>query len=221
MRDRLLEFSIPFTEHDKEDSPRIGELLTQYGQGSPRTPTIVIGDNERVLIEPKVQELDDAVRAAGYAFTSPVPIRFSDAVAARSVPDFKLPTARGGELELGRLRGSGRPVLFFAHNHTCRPCQGYARQLASLQTTNANDSAYVLIVLQDTVERAREWTDEFVPTAETLADMDGAIKRLYASYFGVRPEGVFALALDATLAPRIGSYAPDAGGLAAPPDLRA
>ncbi len=219
VRDRFLEFNIPFTEHDKEDSPRVVELLTEYGKGSPHTPTIVFGNDEQVLIEPGVQELDAAVRAAGYPLVAHKPMQFDPNVNDRPAPAFKLPSAKGGELALAQLRESPRSVLFLAHNHTCRACQGYAHQLAAMQSQRGVSAPRLVIVLQDDVERARKWATEFAPTIETLADGDGTVKRIYASHFGVRPEGALVLALDSSAVPRAGWSAPDAGGLVATDDI--
>ncbi len=223
VRDRLLTFKIPFTEHDKEDSPRVRELLDRYGRGSPRTPTIVIGDNDEVLIEPSLPQLEDALVAAGYSISLPNVIQFGKNLSDRPAPDFVLPSTKGERFELARLRGWRRAVLFFAHDHTCRVCQGYGRQLVRFQSQWSEMETRTLIVLQDDVAHTRRWAQEFVGDSEVLADADGSVKRALAGHFAnalnSRHEGTIALVLDRYTAPRVGSYAPDAGGLIAPHEI--
>ncbi|HEV2127112.1 MAG TPA: glutaredoxin family protein [Thermomicrobiales bacterium] len=65
-RDRLLELDLSYVEHDIETDVVAGEALEEL-TGVRRVPTVVIGD--RVLIEPSTEELDVALRDAG--FTTP------------------------------------------------------------------------------------------------------------------------------------------------------
>ncbi len=223
VRDRLLALNVPFTEHDKEDSPRIQELLEEHGRGSLRTPTIVIGDDHDALVEPSLEELEESLTGAGHVLVPPKAVQFEKPLANRPAPNFSLATSKGGRLELGQLRGRKRSVLFFAHDHACRVCQGYAKQLAARQAQYAEYDARLLNVLQDDEERAAQWAEEFAHGSDVLADGEGSVKQLYAAYFAdalrTRPDGAFVLILDLFTAPRAGSFAGDAGGLVSPKEI--
>ena len=222
-RDRLRALDIPFVERDKEDDPGVLATLEKYGKGSAHTPTIVFGGDQAVLIEPSIEQLESALRTSGYAFTAPQANQFGAVFSSRVAPDFKLPSTRGGQLELGQLRGSRRAVVFFAHSPSCRVCQGFARQLAKKSGEYQEAEARLLVVLQSDIEQARKWNEDTGIDVETLADADGAIKRKYADYFGsaldVHPEGTSLLILDRFTAPRAGSAARDAGGLMSPHEV--
>ena len=117
-----------------------------------------------------------------------------------------------------------RATLFFAHDSTCRVCQGYARQLTAHLSEMDEVNARLLIVLQGDPRTAPHWAHEFARDLPVLADADSRVKRAYAQYF--RPEcadetDVFTLILDSYTAPRAGSFAPDAGGLIAPSEILA
>ncbi len=222
VRDRLLTLGIPFSEHDKEDGIRVQQMLDRYSRGSPHTPTIVLGDDKQVLIEPTVQELESALSTGGYSVHIPNVVQFDTQLSGRPAPDFDLPSTAGDEFELGQLRGWRRSVLFFAHDHSCRVCQGYARQITSMTQWSEMETR-LLIVLQDNVERSRHWAEEFAADATVLADSDGTVKARFAAYFAStlssRPEGTMTLVLDRYTAPRVGSFASDAGGLIAPHEI--
>ncbi len=219
-RDHLHALDILFIEHDKEDDPNVQALLEKYNHGSPRTPTIVFGKGETVLVEPALDQLDDALRGAGYVFAATPSTQFNPPFSDRVLPDLKLPSTRGGEFELGRLRNLNRSVLFFAHHHACRVCQGFARQLAARRKEYEESGARLVLVLQDDVEHAREWSAEFASNVETLADPGGVVKNRLQDHMSSALEtfdgGTFLLVLDKFTAPRAGSAAPDAGGLMLP-----
>ena len=62
-RGRLGELNLPSVEYDTEsDTEARDRMVAITGRGS--VPTLLIGD--RVLIEPSVAEIDDALTAAGY-----------------------------------------------------------------------------------------------------------------------------------------------------------
>lgn len=218
-RGRLNALQVPFIEHDYEDDAYVAERIEAYNNGSLRTPTIVFGQDEVVLTEPSIQQLEEAVKKAGYEIRLPSGVKFDPAVANRPAPDFRLPSARGMPFELHQLRGSRRSVLFFAHGHRCLACRGFAKQLAARVRLYEEMEALVIIVLRDNREEAHLWAEEFAPGVEVLADADESVKRRYIGYFGVlnaQREGTLLLVLDRFTAPRVGAYAPDAGGLLSP-----
>lgn len=62
-RTRLSELGYEWTEYDVEaDEARKAEMVTITGR--PNVPTLIIGKN--VLIEPSVEEIDNALVQAGY-----------------------------------------------------------------------------------------------------------------------------------------------------------
>ena len=66
-RGRLGELNLPWVEYDTEsDSEALDRMVAITGRGS--VPTLLIGD--RVLIEPSVAEIDDALTAAGFDVTA-------------------------------------------------------------------------------------------------------------------------------------------------------
>lgn len=62
-RGRLGELNLPWTEYDTErDADAKDRMIELSGRQS--VPTLLIGD--RVLVEPSVAEIDDALTAAGF-----------------------------------------------------------------------------------------------------------------------------------------------------------
>lgn len=62
-RTRLEHHGISWTEFDVEsDDAKKAEMIANTGK--PNVPQVVIG--ERILIEPSVEEIDDALTAAGF-----------------------------------------------------------------------------------------------------------------------------------------------------------
>ncbi len=62
-RDRLAEHELNWTEHDIEAEPAAASEVEQL-TGQRRVPTVMIG--AAVLVEPSNEELDRALRNAGY-----------------------------------------------------------------------------------------------------------------------------------------------------------
>lgn len=62
-RTRLTELGLTWIECDVEADPEAKERMVAL-TGRPNVPTVLIGD--RVLVEPSVEEIDDALEAAGY-----------------------------------------------------------------------------------------------------------------------------------------------------------
>lgn len=220
VRDRFKALDIPFLEHDREDDPGVESVLEKASPGSPRTPTIVFGKDDLVLVEPSVRELEDALTRAGYEFHAPQGVQFGSLLSSRVSPDFRLPSSNGEMLDLMQLRGSRRAVLSFGHDEACRVCQGYARQLMRMRGAFDEAEARLLFVLQADAEKARRWSEEFAGRSETLADSNASVKVKYVDYFssslGAHLEGTMLLVLDRFTAPRVGLYAREAGGQLAP-----
>lgn len=62
-RGRLGELNLPWVEYDTESDPDARDRMIAIS-GRSSVPTLIIGD--RVLVEPSVAEIDDALAAAGY-----------------------------------------------------------------------------------------------------------------------------------------------------------
>jgi mycoredoxin len=65
-RDRLNELSIPFTEINVDSDEETARYVESVNNGFRSTPTIVFGDEVFIIVEPTVEELDSALRRAGY-----------------------------------------------------------------------------------------------------------------------------------------------------------
>lgn len=65
-RNRLRELGIPFAEVNVEEDPDAAAYVERLNQGFRSTPTIVFGDEALIVVEPTVEELDEALRRAGY-----------------------------------------------------------------------------------------------------------------------------------------------------------
>jgi mycoredoxin len=65
-RDRLNELGIPFTEINVDTDEEAARYVERVNNGFRSTPTIVFGDEAFIVVEPTVEELDAALRRAGY-----------------------------------------------------------------------------------------------------------------------------------------------------------
>lgn len=65
-RDRLRELGIPFTEINVDEDGAAARFVERVNNGFRSTPTIVFGDEAFIVVEPTVEELDQALRRAGY-----------------------------------------------------------------------------------------------------------------------------------------------------------
>ena len=66
VRRRLDQLDIPFVELDVDTDGSAARMVKQITAGELKTPVIVYGDNEFNLVEPSRDELDQALRRAGY-----------------------------------------------------------------------------------------------------------------------------------------------------------
>ena len=65
-RDRLHALGIPFTEINVDEDEEAARYVERVNNGFRSTPTIIFGDEAFILVEPTVEELDRALRRAGY-----------------------------------------------------------------------------------------------------------------------------------------------------------
>ncbi len=223
VRAHLWALGIPFTERDVEDAPEARAVIERWNNGQVVTPTLIFGNDQIVMSEPALEQLDEALHQAGYEFKLPRAVEFPE-LALLPAPDFTLQASDGGEVQLSRLRGRNKAVLFFAHAADCRVCQGYARQLTNHPGEFAEYESALFLIVPGNVEIASVWADAFARGYAALADEGGEVKQKYAEYFhasvpSADAHGVFVLILDQYTAPRAGSFAADAGGLITPREI--
>jgi len=66
VRRRLEQLQVPFTEIDIDRDPAAAGRVQRLARGYRSVPTLVFGDEERVLVEPGPAALEEALRWAGY-----------------------------------------------------------------------------------------------------------------------------------------------------------
>lgn len=217
-RDRLRTLRIPFVERLKEEEENVAALLGKYNAGQLRTPTLVFGDDDYVIAEPTLEQVEELLIKAGYTFDA---LQMRTFNVKRYLPDLSRWALIPPSVQ--SARDFSKTILFFAHNPACRVCQGYAKQLAILNTSVAELGARLTIVLPADVERGKEWAKEFAPTVAILVDADGSLKRESADCFpdswDIRIGGTWLWLVQNDEVVRAGIYAPDAGGLVAPDEI--
>ena len=65
-RNRLHGLGIPFTEVNVDTDEEAACYVERVNNGFRSTPTIVFGNETFIVVEPTVEELDEALRRAGY-----------------------------------------------------------------------------------------------------------------------------------------------------------
>jgi mycoredoxin len=66
LRERLNELQVSFVELNVDEDEEAADYVRGVNQGEIRTPTVVFGNDEMVLVEPEVDVLDRALEEAGY-----------------------------------------------------------------------------------------------------------------------------------------------------------
>ncbi len=220
IRDRLDFLHVPFHEIDVDQDPAAAQFVESLNNGNRVTPTLVIGPTSDTLAEPGVAALDEALQRAGLRATRPRGAEYLGQSADRPLVDFALPTITGDLFRLSDQRGRRKTLLFFAADHTCLACAGYARQLATPPALYSETESQLVVVLADDLASARHWAAEYVPGTTVLADPDGLARARVAAYLGQGADGVLALVLDRYTAPRVVTAAATPGGLLPPQELR-
>lgn len=65
-RNRLRELGIPFLEINIEEDEEAARYVERLNCGFRSMPTIVFGEESFFVVEPTVEQLDEALRRAGY-----------------------------------------------------------------------------------------------------------------------------------------------------------
>ena len=86
-----------------------------------------------------------------------------------SVPDFKLMSNTGGEIGLSDQRGQ-KIVLFFVREYNWIQCRAHVAQLGRMNAEFVKVGAQILIILGDTLDRARKYAEILKVPFPILAD---------------------------------------------------
>ena len=90
-------------------------------------------------------------------------------VVGSSVPDFKLMANNGTELAFSEYRGK-KVVLFFVREYEWLQCRSHVAQLGRLNDEFVKAGAKILIILGDSLERARKYAETFKLPFPVLSD---------------------------------------------------
>jgi glutaredoxin len=66
LRNRLNELRVSYVEFNFNEDEDAAEYVRSANDGEIRTPTVVFGNDEMVLVEPEMDVLDQALKEAGY-----------------------------------------------------------------------------------------------------------------------------------------------------------
>ncbi len=215
-RSRLVALDIPFREVDVDADPAGEARIRALNGGRRVTPTVVLGDDRLVVAEPTVERLDELLAEAGHVVRPPAVTEYHGELTRRAIPLRDVPSADRGTFSLASLRGRRQVALFLAHDPGCLVCFGYAKQLARRREALDDADALALAVVSGPADQVRGWRHEVGPELALLADEDGSWKRAIANRVSAPADGAILLALDRFLAPRVGSFGADAGGLIDP-----
>jgi glutaredoxin/peroxiredoxin len=218
VRDRLQRYAIPFTEADVDRDEGAGRLAERLNDGSRSTPTILFGGTDGALVEPALDILDARLLEEGWPIDPPEAGQFTGDLIAAPIPLLTVVDETGAAFRLSQFRGRRQLAIFFAHASVCMTCAGFARQLAAVRAKLADGDARGLVVVPGEAEDAQRWRAEATDKLPIVADRGGRWKAAVTAHvqYGVDAGSALLLALDRYLAPRIGSVAPDAGGLITP-----
>lgn len=218
VRDRLTRYRVPFREVDVDRDEGAGRHCEALNAGNRSTPTLLFGDADDAMTEPSLDALDARLLDEGWPIRPPEPTQFAGSLVATPVPLLTVVDDAGAAFRLSQFRGRRQVAMFFAHAAACMTCAGYARQLAAVRAKLADgDARAIVVVLGDATDAAR-WRAEATDSLPIVADRGGRWQAAVTAHvrFDVDAGGALLLALDRYLAPRLGSVAPDSGGLITP-----
>ncbi len=216
VRSRLRALDVPFVEHDVEVDPAAGARIREMNGGAQVTPTVILGDAERVIAEPSLEQLGDLLTAGGWQVRPPTATQYRAPITQRPIPRPPRDLGEPAVEALDRLRRRRQVALLLAHGVECLACFGYARQLGRQTVALAEANAVAVVVVRSTLEAAHEWRDDIDQSVALVADPSGAWSKGIAAHVGAPQEDVALLVLDRWHAARAGSVADEAGGLIDP-----
>ncbi|MGH2512924.1 MAG: glutaredoxin domain-containing protein, partial [Candidatus Limnocylindrales bacterium] len=215
-RSRLQALGIPFQETDIDRDPAAAERVAVLNAGHRVTPTLVFGDDRFVVAEPSLERLGELLVQAGYAMEPPRAIEYPGDPWPGLIPASPLVVVGGGSATFDSLRDHRSALLFFGHGPRCLACFGYARQLAARYVELGDPLARAVFVVEGEAGAAASWRDELPSGVVLLADPDGAWRAAVSTHVGLPATALNLLILDGSGALRVGSSAPEAGGLIDP-----
>ena len=151
------------------------------------TPTAVVVDPARriasrvaagaVAIRQLVEAWTERSKrnAPGSVLSPPPPEDPTRLLAGEPAPPFKLPSLRGGDVDLLELAGRITVLVFWSP--TCRFCSAFAPELREREKTQTESSAQMVFVSAGT--KAANEADTFV--SPVLLDQEGTVARAYGS----------------------------------------
>ena len=91
-----------------------------------------------------------------------------------AMPDFKLMANTGAQLALSEYRGK-KVVLFFVREYEWLQCRSHVAQLGRLNDEFVKAGAKILVILGDSLERARKYAETFKLPFPVLSDPERAV----------------------------------------------
>jgi peroxiredoxin len=104
---------------------------------------------------------------------------FIEAKIGSHAPDFRLPSTDGRQVALSDYRHRSNVVLFFVREFTCMECRAHVTQLGRMAGDFRKAGAEIVVILGDTMERARQYTDVVHSPFPILSDPE---RQVYAAY---------------------------------------
>lgn len=218
-RSRLRALGVAFADVDVDDEPAAATRVAELNGGRRITPTVVFGHGRSVVAEPTLERLGELLVASGHPHEPPTATEFHGDAVTRPIPLRRVVTIDDTAFSLGALRGRRQVALLLAHGADCLACFGYARQLAAQGPALEDADATPVVVVSGSAGEAATWREGVGESALLVGDPDGRWKAAVAAAIGRSPTDALLLVLDRYLAPRAGSFAPEAGGLIAPSEV--
>jgi len=94
-------------------------------------------------------------------------------------PDFHLIANTGQEIRLSEYKGSAHIVLFFVREYNWIQCRTHVAQLGRIYKEFQTANTEVLVILGETIERAKQYAQTLKTPFPVLADPDREVYRRY------------------------------------------
>ena len=217
-RSRLDATQVPYRYIDVEADAGAARYVESLNAGSRSTPTVVVGAEAIVEAEPSLERLDSLVLEAGVEPHRPTAERWFGERSARSLPIRRLP-GTDGEFSLAQLRGRRFGTLLFVHHVRCLACLGYAVQLGRQAARIGEARGSIVVVIPDDDSRGGKWQRHLPSEVTVVGDPGGEWKRAVTTRLEVPDASALLVVTDRFGAPRVGSWAEEAGGLITPAEV--
>jgi peroxiredoxin len=94
-------------------------------------------------------------------------------------PDFKLIATHGQEISLTNFRGKSNVIVFFIRETNCPQCRTHVAQLGRMYDQFREAGTEVIVILGESMDKAREYADGIGLPFPILCDPDRAVYHLY------------------------------------------